>query len=139
MSHQFDFSIFHCDEENDLECAIGIAERLENAGQNLKGFVEERDASPTRMILSTIEMAITESRYVIVVFSNTALDDSLLMHKLHMSIHNRLDNPALHSTIIPVYLPGLNVSKVPSYLNMINPIWFMDDNSFWNRMLRLFQ
>ena len=136
MPYEYDFAVFHC--EQDTQTAIQIATYLENNGNNLKGYIGDRDAEPGKPIFQDIERAITNSKYIILLMSNTAVENSMLLHKLCMSLQHRLDNPEIISTIIPVLLPGFNAVGLPQFIAFIHPISFQDDAGFWNRMLRLF-
>ncbi|KAL3866435.1 hypothetical protein ACJMK2_043731 [Sinanodonta woodiana] len=136
--YEYDFCIFF--EENakeDRAVAIDILEYLEKNGDgHLKGYIEERDAILGKTHISNLDDVITNSRFVIVILSQEALQRNWFEFKLHASLTHRL-NSNLRNTIIPIYTGHVQ----PPSLNTINGVDYDADrqSKFWIKLQLLFK
>ncbi|KAL3866437.1 hypothetical protein ACJMK2_043733 [Sinanodonta woodiana] len=137
--YEYDFCIFYQeDERQDSSVAINILDYLEqNGDRQLKGYIEDRDAILGRTHINNMDNIITNSRFVIVILSEEALQRNWFKFKLHASLKHRLDSD-LRNTVIPIYTG--HVHTVPPSLALINGVDYDADRQsrFWRKLQQLF-
>ncbi|KAK3584611.1 hypothetical protein CHS0354_005204 [Potamilus streckersoni] len=138
-NHLYDFCIFYQEQEKqDRDVAIAILKYLEEIEHKpLYGYIEERDAMPGQTCINNMDNVITNSRLIIVILSQAALECNWFELKLHASLTHRL-NSNLCNTVIPVYTG--HFKTLPPSLITIDGIYYDADKQsrFWKKLQQLF-
>lgn len=136
----FDFFILY-EEENaqDREYAERILDGLETH-QSLKGFVDFRDATMGKTVFKNFENALTNSRFVLVLISNESIRDKWWDRQMETILFQRLHSENKDS-VVPVYLPDLDMQNIPVPLSILNGVYYDGDpdSRFWKKILRVFE
>lgn len=136
----FDFYILY-EEENaqDRKYAELILNGLETH-QSLKGFVDFRDAIMGQTIFKNLEMALNNSRFVLVLISNESIRDKWWDRQVETTLYHRLHSEHKDS-VVPVYLPNFNMQNIPVPLSILNGVCYESEpnSRFWRKLCRVFQ
>lgn len=136
----FDFFILY-EEENaqDREYAERILDGLET-NRSLKGFVDFRDATMGKTVFKNFENALTNSRFVLVLISNESIRDKWWDRQMETILFQRLHSENKDS-VVPVYLPDLDMQNIPVPLSILNGVYYDGDpdSRFWKKILRVFE
>ncbi|KAL4227924.1 hypothetical protein ACF0H5_013363 [Mactra antiquata] len=135
---QYDFYVLYEDEnEEDEQYAREIVETLERMG-NLKGFVSYRDDKPNHTFLQNAQHALTKSRYVLLLVSNSSVSDGFWDFKTTIALCNQIQNR--RETVVPIFLPELDEDNIPMCLSIYHGVSYENDpEANWSTLRRLFQ
>lgn len=139
QGHDYDFFVLCYEDCNDEEKAKVIVEFLEgrtnNDGQQYKGFFMKRDAEFGKSIVQNMTSAIENSRKVFVLISEEAMNNNWWKHSAHTLLMHRLNSEDLHDTIIPIYLPGMDMKNSPSELQIYEGVYYENDGDDFLRKI----
>ena len=137
-AYQYDFGVLS--EEEDRVISRQIVTYLEGrtnaSNAHLKGYLDERDAQPGTLIVDNICTMIEQSKYILVLVSQNSITDGWWKLQAHMSLKHRLDNPQLKDTVIPIYLPGVQLEQRPLELQIFEGLEYDSgvESDFWRQL-----
>lgn len=127
------------DGEEDRRVSQKILEYLEN--NHFHGFYSPRDAHVGMSLFTILKDFIENSDKAFVIVSEEARKNKWWENSAHMLLLDRINNPNLHNTIIPVYLPGVNQNNLPLELQTFEGIYYEEDDGsdFWRKIVMCLQ